>query len=43
MITASVKQQRALDASSREATCDFTGLASSGFDFIREGRVLTTV
>jgi hypothetical protein len=43
MITASVKQQMALDASSRGGTCDFTGLAISGFNFIREGCVLTTV
>ncbi len=43
MITASVKQQKALDASSQEGVCDLTGLESSRYDFSREGRVLTTV
>src|SRR5271165_5224970 len=43
MITASVKQQTALDTSSRGGTSDSTGLAISGLNFIREGYVLTTV
>jgi len=43
MITATAQPQRALDASSREKTSHFTGLASSGFNFIPEGCLLTTV